>query len=148
MAEIGFYHLTRTPQDMALPQLLGRMLAAGKRAVIRCGSAERLSALDTSLWQCANPDWLPHGSAASGQAEHQPIWLTMEDEAPNGATFLFLVDGQWSARLESFERVFDLFDGQDAEAVSAARQRWAAARAAGHQLSYWQQNQTGWERRQ
>jgi DNA polymerase-3 subunit chi len=147
MAEIGFYHLTRTAAEAALPPLLGRTLAAHKRAVVRCGSAERLAALDTALWQCQNPDWLPHGHAGSGEAPDQPIWLTEADEAPNGATFLFLVDGQESTRLGEYERVFDLFDGNDEQAVAAARQRWLAARAAGHQLSYWQQGPRGWERK-
>jgi DNA polymerase-3 subunit chi len=147
MAEIGFYHLTRTSIDQALPPLLGRTLAAGQRAVIRCGSAERLSALDTGLWLSTNPDWLPHGTAATGQAERQPIWLTEADEAPNGARFLFLVDGSSSDRLAAYDRVFDLFDGNDEDAVAAARRRWVAAKAEGHQLSYWQQAARGWERK-
>jgi DNA polymerase III subunit chi len=147
MAEIGFYHLTRTTTDLALPPLLGRSLAAGARTVIRCGSAERLAALDTALWLCANPDWLPHGSAATGHAGDQPIWLTEADEAPNGARFLFLIDGSASDRLGEFDRVFDLFDGNNEAAVAAARARWIAAKSLGHQLSYWQQGAKGWERK-
>jgi DNA polymerase-3 subunit chi len=147
MAEIGFYHLTRTAIDQALPPLLGRTLAAGQRAVVRCGSAERLAALDTALWLCPNPDWLPHGTIAGGQADRQPIWLTEADEAPNGARFLFLIDGASSERMAAYDRVFDLFDGNDADAVAAARQRWIVAKSAGHQLSYWQQGARGWERK-
>ena len=75
MAEIGFYHLMRTTIDQALPPLLGRTLAAGQRAVIRCGSPERLAALDNALWLCADPDWLPHGTAAAARAAGQPIGL-------------------------------------------------------------------------
>ena len=149
MAEIGFYHLTRTASQDALPALLGRTLSAGQRAMILCGSAERLAALDTALWQCQNPDWLPHGSAATGHAAQQPIWLTLTDEeAPNGARFLFLIDGMSSAHLDRFDRAFDLFDGNDEAAVVAARARWASAKAAGHTLSYWQQGLQGWERKQ
>lgn len=147
MAEIGFYHLTRSGLEDALPRLLGRTLASGERAVIRCGDAERLAALDTALWLCPDPDWLPHGTPATGAAELQPIWLTTEDEAPNGARFLFLVDGAESARLETFARVFDLFDGNDEVQVARARQRWKAAKAAGHALSYWQQGPRGWEKK-
>jgi DNA polymerase-3 subunit chi len=147
MAEIGFYHLTRTATLQALPPLLGRTLAAGQRAVVRCGSAERLAALDTALWLCPDPDWLPHGTAATGQADRQPIWLTEADEAPNGARFLFLIEGSSSGRMTQFDRIFDLFDGNDEGAVAAARQRWMAAKAEGHQLSYWQQGARGWERK-
>jgi DNA polymerase-3 subunit chi len=146
LAEIGFYHLTRTDPDAALPRLLGRTLAAGQRAVVICGSEERVAALDTSLWLCTDPDWLPHGTRLSGHADLQPIWLTTDDEAPNGARYLFLIDGATSARLDAFERVFDLFDGSDAESVAAARLRWTAAKAAGHVVTYWQQGPRGWEK--
>ncbi len=151
MAEIGFYHLTRTGADQALPQLLGRTLAAGQRALVLCGSPERLAALDAALWLCPDPDWLPHGTAESGHAELQPIWLAATDPgaagAPNGARFLFLLDGAACARLDLYDRVFDLFDGADEAAVCAARLRWAAARAEGHALAYWQQTPGGWERK-
>ncbi len=150
MSDVGFYHLTRTGPDQALPALLGRTLGAGKRALIRC-SAERVPALDAALWLCASPDWLPHGTAAMGHANLQPIWITDADDppggAPNGAQFLFLLDGVQSAALEGFERVFDLFDGGDEASVAAARERWRVAKGAGHSLTYWQQGPRGWEKK-
>ena len=100
--------------------------------------------MDQMLWDCAEPNWLPHGTEADGDAALQPIWLATDDAAPNGARFLFLVDGAVSTRLEAFTRVFDLFDGNDEAAVQAARGRWSAAKAAGHVLSYWQQGPKGW----
>ena len=144
MAEIGFYHLTRTTTDAALPALLGRTLQAGERAVVVCGSVERVTALDASLWTCPEPEWLPHGTAAMGHAELQPIWIAEDDAGPNGARYLFLLDGVGSARLDAFVRVFDLFDGADEAAVQAARERWTAAKAAGHALTYWKQGDRGW----
>ncbi|MCK8783468.1 DNA polymerase III subunit chi [Roseomonas sp. NAR14] len=147
MAEIGFYHLTRTPLERALPRLLGRVLDTGGRAVVLCGSPERVKALDASLWLSTDPDWLPHGSRAMGHAAMQPIWLTDTDENPNGAGFLFLVDGAESAGLDAYGRVLDLFDGGDEQAVAAARRRWQAGKAAGHSLTYWQQGPRGWEKK-
>ena len=147
MAEIGFYHLTRNGSEAALPPLLGRTLAAGQRALVLCPSEERVAALDAALWDCAEPDWLPHGTAADGDADLQPIWLSCEDTAPNSAKFLFLVDGAATARLGEFDRVFDLFDGRDEAAVRAARTRWKAAKEAGHTLVYWQQGARGWEKK-
>jgi DNA polymerase-3 subunit chi len=146
MAEIAFYHLTRTSADATLPALLGRTLAAGERAAVMCGSDDRVAALDTALWVCPDPDWLPHGTRASGHAPMQPIWLATDDSAPNGARFLFLIDGCESPRLDAFLRVFDLFDGRDNEAVAAARLRWKSAKDAGHTLAYWRQTERGWEK--
>ena len=156
MAEIGFYHLTRTTLEQALPRLLGRVLDGGGRAMVLCASAERIAALDAALWQCEDPPWLPHGSPLAaglpGEPSLQPIWLTTADAgpagAPNGARFLFLVDGAETARLDAFDRAFDLFDGNDPAALEAARRRWSAAKAAGHGLAYWQQGPRGWERKQ
>lgn len=145
MAQVGFYHLTRTGLDAALPALLARTLTAGARAVVRGTDPARIEALDTALWEAPGVEWLPHGTKSTGFGADQPIWLTAGDDVPNDARFLFLVDGA-NADLARFERVFDLFDGNDAEAVAAARARWKAARAAGHALTYWQQNETGWVR--
>lgn len=146
VSEIGFYHLTRTGLTQALPQLLARTLAAGHRALVLCSNDDRVAALDRALWEGAEP-WLPHGTAADGDADLQPIWLATDDTAPNGGKYLFLVDGTASARLEAFDRVFDLFDGNDPPAVEAARERWRAAKAAGHALAYWQQGARGWEKK-
>ena len=144
MTQVGFYHLTRTTPDLALPELLGRTLAAGHRAVVRCGSVARVAQLDRALWAAVKPDWLPHGTAKSGHAALQPIWLTSEADVPNGARYLFLLDAvEWSGE---WDRVFDLFDGADADAVASARQRWTAAKAAGHELTYWRQGERGWQR--
>lgn len=147
MTEIGFYHLQRTPLDRALPKLLERVLQAGKRAVVMASSPERVEALNAGLWTYSNDGFLPHGAAADGQAEHQPIWLTVADENPNGATVLLLADGASSARLADYERCLDMFDGNNDDAVAAARQRWAAYKAAGHALTYWQQTANGWEKK-
>ena len=79
MAEIGFYHLTRSGLEDALPRLLGRTLEAGQRAVIRCGNAERLAALDTALWLCQEPDWLPV-RVSHGLRERRKPFLRVRSE--------------------------------------------------------------------
>lgn len=150
MAEYGFYHLTRTPLVQALPKLLGRVLGGGGRALVLCASEERLEALDAALWTCSDPDWLPHGTPRSGHPEHQPIWLTTQPAgaagAPNGARFLFLLEGCEAGQAVAFDRILDLFDGADEAAVAAARLRWRAAKDAGHTLAYWRQGERGWEK--
>ncbi|MBP2290343.1 DNA polymerase III subunit chi [Azospirillum rugosum] len=148
MTEIRFYHLQRRTLEQALPKILEKVIERSWRAVVLAGSPERVDALNQHLWTYDPASFLPHGSARDGFAERQPVWLTAEDENPNGATVLVLVDGVTSDRLGTYDLVCDLFDGNDEEAVLAARDRWKACKAAGHGLTYWQQNDRGgWEKR-
>jgi DNA polymerase III subunit chi len=145
MTEIGFYHLTRSTAAQALPRLLARTLAAGQRALVLGKTAEGLDAISTALW--AQPDWLPHGSAAEGDPDLQPIWLSLEPEPMNGARYLFVVEEAEADRLAQFERVFIVFDGNNPATVEAARAQWKSAKSAGHTLAYWQQTDTGWQKK-
>ncbi len=147
MADIGFYHLRSMPLERALPKLLERALRDGQRIVVLAGSAERVAQLDALLWTYDDASFLPHGSARDGNAARQPVWLTERDENPNAATMLVLVDGTDSSRIGDYRRVCDMFDGNDETAVAAARRRWRAAKDAGHALTYWEQTETGWEKR-
>ena len=148
MTEIRFYHLTRMPLERALPALLERALAAGMRSVVIAGSEERVEALNQLLWTYEERSFLPPGSKRDGRPERQPVWLTTEDENPNGATCLVLTDGAVSNRVGEYQRCLDLFDGQDPAAVEAARERWTQWKDAGHQLSYWQQDDSGrWQQK-
>jgi len=147
MSEISFYHLQKSPLEMVLPRLLEKTLESDKRAVVMMGSAERVEFLNNVLWTYKKDSWLPHGNAKDGHAELQPIWLTVEDENPNQAAFLFLADGAQSNKMNDYERCFELLDGNDPDAVSAARERWKVYQDAGHGVTYWSQNdQGGWEK--
>ena len=146
MSEIRFYHLRTTALERALPQLLEKVLARGTRAVVMAGSPERVAALDTALWTYDDRAFLPHGSARDGFAEEQPIWLTTDPENPNGAQVLVLTDGA-TAEVGSWPMVLDVFDGNSDDAVAAARARWKTHKAAGHELTYWKQDDQGkWEK--
>lgn len=147
MTEIGFYHLLSTPLERALPKLLERALKGGFRAVVIAGSPERVEQLDSVLWTYDDASFLPHGSARDANAARQPVWLTTEDENPNGANMLVLIEGMRSSMLSRYERCLDLFDGNDPAAVQAARERWKALKGEGHSLAYWQQTPSGWEKK-
>ena len=148
MTEIGFYHLQRVTLERALPMLLEKILQRGLKAVLMAGSTERIEALNGQLWTWEQRAWLPHGSARDGNAGLQPIYLTTEEENPNGAEVLVLVDGVAPAFLDRFDRAVDIFDGRDEAAVAAARSRWQSWRDAGHPLTYWQQTENGgWEKK-
>jgi DNA polymerase-3 subunit chi len=152
MTEIWFYHLQRRSLDDVLPGLLERALRRGWRAAVQGASEERIAALDEHLWTYSDESFLPHGSAGEGEPETQPIFLTTGPENPNRAAVRFLIEGAEVApilqRNDGYERLMLLFDGNDAEALAAARAQWSELKAGGHALSYWQQTADGgWEKR-
>jgi DNA polymerase-3 subunit chi len=141
MTEVLFYHLERRPLESVLPDLLGRSLAKGWRAVVQVGTEERLEALDAHLWTYDDTSFLPHGSKAEGNAASQPVWLTCDDDNPNGAAIRFYIDGATTDRFEGYERIVFLFDGADLEATEQARQAWKAAKAGNCEATYWRQDE-------
>ncbi|MDX1710816.1 MAG: DNA polymerase III subunit chi [Rhodovibrionaceae bacterium] len=143
MTEVRFYHLTRATLEKALPQMLEKTLERGQRAVVLLSSRDRAEALAEHLWAYNDRGFLPHGTHRDGHAAEQPVWLTDKDENPNGAEVLFQADGAASEKLDSYALVADLFDGGDADAVQAARERWTSVKAAGHAATYWQQDDRG-----
>ena len=148
MTEVLFYHLEHHPLERALPALVERTLARGWRAVIQAGSEERVDALDTLLWTYTDDSFLPHGTKHDGHAAEQPVYLTSDEANPNGATVRFLVDGAETGTHDGYERLVYMFDGRDSSAVEQARAQWKAAKAAGCDVTYWQQSPEGrWEKR-
>ncbi len=146
MAEIRFYHLQRQRLEDALPALLEKARERGHRIVVQAGSPERVKALDALLWTYRPESFLAHGSGPAASAPDQPIWLTAQEENPNAADVLILVDGA-AAEVAPYTLCCELFDGNDDDAVGEARKRWTAYKAAGHAITYWQQGERGWEKR-
>lgn len=147
-SEVFFYHLERQPLDRVLPGLVERTLARGWRAVIQAGNNERLEVIDTLLWTYNEESFLPHGTAKDGPPEMQPVFLTTEEDNPNGAGVRFLVDGATLQSFSGYLRVVVIFDGADKRAVEAARAQWKDARGQGCKVAYWQQTEQGrWEQK-
>ncbi|MEO3429658.1 DNA polymerase III subunit chi [Pelagibius sp. CAU 1746] len=143
MTGVRFYHMTRTTLEQALPQMLEKTLERDQRAVVKAGSEARVEALSARLWTYHDRAFLPHGTAKDGRAARQPVWLTVEDEAPNGAEVLFLTDGASSERIADYALCVLLFDGGDEEALTQARGQWKILKDAGHDVTYWQQDESG-----
>jgi len=148
LAEIRFYHLTRQSADQAIPQILGKVLSSARRAVVRLADEKAVEAMNEHLWIFRADSFLPHGSVKDGFAEYQPVWLTAADENPNGADVLIRSGISEIAALEGFSLCCDMLDGTDDSAVQAARTRWTAYKTAGHDVTYWQQGESGgWEKK-
>jgi len=149
MTELLFYHLQAQPLDRVLPGLLERSLARGWRIVVQAASDERVEALDAHLWTYRDDSFLPHGTYRESEAAAHPVLITVHDHNPNSANVRFLVDGApLPADAGAYQRIVILFDGEDADAVAQARERWGAAKAAGFEVTYWQPDEHGrWQRK-
>jgi len=153
MPEVWFYHLQRQPLEHVLPILLEKSLERKWRVTVQASSEERLDALDQWLWTYAETSFLAHGRACDGDAAMQPVFLTTGEDNPNGAPVRLLIDGTSAASLlegetaKDYSRVILLFDGNHEEELSFARSEWKRLKAAGFDLSYWQQSTAGgWEK--
>jgi DNA polymerase III subunit chi len=141
MTEVWFFHLERQSLEAMLPQLVEKTL--GWRAVIKAGSDERAEAISSALWNHAEDGFIPHGTKQDGRAAEQPVWITEGDDRPNDPQALFLVDGAEAGDVSALARVVRVFDGNTEDSVVAARAAWKQAKAAGHDISYWQQDDRG-----
>jgi DNA polymerase III subunit chi len=148
MTEMLFYHLQRQPLERVLPTLLEKSLERGWRVVVQAASEERIEALDAQLWTFRDDSFLPHGTAREAEAREQPILLTVGSDNPNGAAVRFLVDGApVPADAQDYQRIVLIFDGEDSDAVTAARERWGEAKRKGFEVTYWQADAEGrWQR--
>jgi DNA polymerase-3 subunit chi len=144
MTEILFYHLQGQRPENVLPTLLEKSLQRGWRVVVQGSSEERIEALDAHLWTYRDDGFLPHGTWREQEAAQQPILLTLTESNPNAANVRFLIDGAAvPADPETYERIVLLFDGEDADAVAAARGAWGEAKANGFEATYWQPDEQG-----
>jgi DNA polymerase-3 subunit chi len=144
LTEVLFYHLQRQPVEKALPMLLEKSLERGWRVVVQASSEERMDALDAHLWTYRDDSFLPHGTVKESEAAAHPVLLTTGDENPNSAQVRFLIEGvPVPADAEAYERIVLLFDGDDPDAVAAARERWTEVKGKGFDATYWQPDEQG-----
>ncbi len=151
MTDIRFYHLERSPLEVALPQLLQKIYQRDMHSVVLAGSQDRVSQLDTMLWTFDPNSFLPHGAAPKDKAlaDQQPIWLTRDaDDNPNAAQVMVALDGAEPAEIDKYDIICIIFDGRDQAAVQHARGRWKIYKDQGHDISYWQQTDgAGWQKK-
>jgi DNA polymerase-3 subunit chi len=144
MTELLFYHLQGQKLEGVLTNLLERSLERGWRVAVQGGSEERIEALDAHLWTFRDDSFLPHGTWREAEAPQQPVLLTVNDGNPSGATVRFLIDGAaLPADAEAYQRIVLIFDGDDEDALTAARAQWSEAKDKGFEASYWQPDDAG-----
>lgn len=139
--QVDFYHLAATPIDRVLPRIAERILADGARLLIVADNETLLAKLDRQLWDYAPASFLPHGREGGADDTVQPVLLSQNMVAANGARNVALADGVWRDAALGFDRAFYLFDERR---IDEARGQWRAL--AGRDditRKFWKQDETG-----
>lgn len=114
--KLDFWQLSRDPVEKVVAQIAPRVMAGGERLLVVEADPDRRAAISQALWEAG-------GFLANGEAHpaRQPIQLSADCAADNGATVAVLADGNWRDAGEGFARTFLLFA---ADQVDAARAVW------------------------
>ena len=145
MTRFDFYHLQKAPLEQVLPLLSEKAYGTGKRTKILLGTEERVEFINSLLWTYNEESFLPHGSKKDGFADEQPIFISTSEENENSAEILILADGAKLdiAKLSGYERVLNIFDGNNETALNEARAYWKEIKSLEGELHYWQQKDNG-----
>jgi DNA polymerase III subunit chi len=138
--QVDFYQLTRDPAEKVLPAIAQRILDNKGRLLIISDDAGQLDAISGALWTARTDSFLAHAKSGEGDDALQPILLSQDIDAPNGAKFVALADGNWRAVTEDFERIFYLFPP---EQTDNARSAWRTL-GDGVERRYWKQDGGKW----
>ena len=146
MGAVYFYHLTESPLEVALPQLLDRARAQGWRVLVRGRDPALLERLDAALWQGPSDTFRPHGLAGGPHDADQPILLGANNVPATGFACIMSVGGAdlTPAEIAASERCCILFDGHDGSALQDARRQWKALTDVGCAAQYWAQDDGRW----
>jgi DNA polymerase-3 subunit chi len=120
--KLDFWQYTEDPVEKVVALIAKRVLGEGARLLVVSADPGQRAAISRALWQAGPENFLANGEADAPGAEAQPILLSAEIDALNGATHLILADGTFRDTA-AFGRVFLLFPPGTAP---AARQAWRA----------------------
>jgi DNA polymerase-3 subunit chi len=138
--QVDFYHLTRLPLDRVLPRIAERVLESGERLLVVAADDALAESLDEALWTIAPESFLAHARTGNDDAI-QPILITPDPAAANGARNIALADGQLREEALGFGRAFYFFDEAN---IATARTAWRALKGReGVEPRYWKQDETG-----
>ena len=119
--KIDFWQLSRDPVERVVAMIAQRVIESGERLLVVADNSERLDKVAETLWDTSPEAFLANGKADGAHSERQPILLSSDCAAPNGANHVIFADGKWREEASNFDRSFLLFDETTR---NTARQCW------------------------
>jgi DNA polymerase-3 subunit chi len=143
MTDIRFYHMEQSTLDQALPAITMKAWQSGQRVLIKVPDKKEADRLNDLLWTFHPNVFLPHGVDDDKYANRQPVLITQGEDNKNEASILLLTNGCTSEKVPEYNMVCEMLDGRVEAHIKDARQRWKNYKDAGHDLTYWQQDENG-----
>lgn len=138
--QVDFYQLTRDPAEKVIPFIAQRVLDDKGRLLIVSEVLAQRDLISASLWTARPDSFLAHGMSGTENADFQPILLSDELQATNGARMLAIADGKWRPVESHFDRIFYLFPPDKTDDARAA---WRGL-GEGVEKRYWKQDGGKW----
>lgn len=113
-----------------------RHVEAGRRLLVFCTDARRLRRFDALLWSFDPASFVTHVQTDDPDASQAAVLLAATPEALDGGPaggWLLNLDLGCPPEAGRFERILEIVSGHAAD-IAAARQRWSAYKAAGHDV--------------
>jgi len=134
VSRIDFYRLSAGDPLQAACLVTGKAYRAGYRVRLFAADESRLAELDRRLWTFRQNAFVPHAVRERRDPDFpEPVVLAGDCADPEGAAVLVCASAPPEDCLDRYERVAD-FVPADPEGRSAARDRYARYRDAGHDL--------------
>jgi len=121
--QVDFYQLSRDPVEAVIPAIARKIVDGGGRLLVVSARRDQLDRISGGLWSAGPDSYLANDHADAPMPQVQPILLSADSNAVNGARYIALSDGQWRDEALDFERAFYFFDE---ETVGIARHAWKA----------------------
>jgi DNA polymerase-3 subunit chi len=119
--QVDFWQFSQGPAERIVALIAERVVSGGDRLLVVDDDTDRRALIGKALWETKPERFLANGEASAAHAPRQPILLSADCDAVNGAKVAVLADGRWRDPGTAFERIILLF----AEAqVKAARAVW------------------------
>ncbi len=139
---VDFYQLSRDPAEAALPLIARAAQNAGERLLVVSGDGAQLDRIGAALWDRLPDTFLANGRAGQPHEERQPILLSDQPQAGNGARYLAIADGEWREGDVPFARTFYFFDEAS---LQGARDCWRMlGNREGVDRRFWKQEGGRW----
>lgn len=140
--QVDFYQLTRDPAEQVIPAISQKILDDGGRLLVVGSDESQLDKLSGALWIAKPESFIAHEKAGAGSDALQPVLLSIDAIAANGARMIALADGVWREQALQFDRAFYLFPPDKTDNARAAWRALADKQEV--ERLYWKQDGGKW----